>query len=173
QERKSGRRFAAAVAGYGLLLTNSPHLGTFTWEQCLELARSGRGADPEGERAELYRLVAAAGAERGCPGSRLSVHGFGLRPDGRRELPPGAFRALQRHGPRGVHGARHPHGPPRRRRARAAGDPGAGAVRPGRHPALRAAQRAQRDSRHRRGPDPPDPQVRAARRLDAPQPQPV
>ena len=53
-------RFAAAVAGYGLLLIDSPHLGTFTWEQCLELARSGRGADPEGERAELYRLVAAS-----------------------------------------------------------------------------------------------------------------
>ena len=64
-DSESGRnsvdfRFAAAVAGYGLLLTNSPHLGTFTWEQCLELARSGRGEDPEGERAELYRLVAAS-----------------------------------------------------------------------------------------------------------------
>ena len=32
----------------------------YTLEQCLELARSGRGADPEGERAELYRLVAAS-----------------------------------------------------------------------------------------------------------------
>ena len=53
-------RFAAAVAGYGLLLIDSPHLGAFTWEQCLELARSGRGADPEGERAELYRMVAAS-----------------------------------------------------------------------------------------------------------------
>ena len=50
-------RFAAAVAGYGMLLTHSEHLGTFTWEQCLELARSGRGADVEGYRAELYRLV--------------------------------------------------------------------------------------------------------------------
>ncbi len=50
-------RFAAAVAGYGMLLTQSEHLGTFTWEQCLELARSGRGADTEGYRAELYRLV--------------------------------------------------------------------------------------------------------------------
>ena len=64
-DSESGRnsvdfRFAAAVAGYGLLLIDSPHLGTFTWEQCLELARSGRGADPEGERAELYRLVAAS-----------------------------------------------------------------------------------------------------------------
>ncbi len=50
-------RFAAAVAGYGMLLSHSEHLGTFTWEQCLELARSGRGRDVEGYRAELYRLV--------------------------------------------------------------------------------------------------------------------
>ncbi len=53
-------RFAAAVAGYGMLLTHSEHLGNFTWEQCLELARSGRGPDPEGYRAELYRLVEAS-----------------------------------------------------------------------------------------------------------------
>jgi len=53
-------RFAAAVAGYGMLLTHSEHLGGFTWDQCLELARSGRGSDPEGQRAELYRLVAAS-----------------------------------------------------------------------------------------------------------------
>jgi Ca-activated chloride channel homolog len=53
-------RFAAAVAGYGMLLTHSEHLGTFTWEQCLEMARSGRGADAEGYRAEFYRLVEAS-----------------------------------------------------------------------------------------------------------------
>jgi Ca-activated chloride channel family protein len=53
-------RFAAAVAGYGMLLTHSEHLGTFTWDQCLDLARSGRGFDAEGQRAELYRLVAAS-----------------------------------------------------------------------------------------------------------------
>jgi Ca-activated chloride channel homolog len=53
-------RFAAAVAGYGMLLTRSTHLGTFTWEQCLDMARSGRGSDGEGYRAELYRLVEAS-----------------------------------------------------------------------------------------------------------------
>ena len=53
-------RFAAAVAGYGMLLSHSEHLGTFTWEQCLEMVRSGRGADVEGYRAELYRLVEAS-----------------------------------------------------------------------------------------------------------------
>ncbi|MBV5316266.1 MAG: VWA domain-containing protein [Desulfobulbaceae bacterium] len=50
-------RFAAAVAGYGMLLSGSEHLGSFTWEQCLEMVRSSRGADTEGYRAELSRLV--------------------------------------------------------------------------------------------------------------------
>nr|WP_321465854.1 VWA domain-containing protein [uncultured Desulfobulbus sp.] len=50
-------RFAAAVAGYGMLLTHSQHLGDFTWEKCLRLAREGRGPDNEGYRAEFYRLV--------------------------------------------------------------------------------------------------------------------
>ncbi|NLZ17805.1 MAG: DUF3520 domain-containing protein [Desulfobulbaceae bacterium] len=53
-------RFAAAVAGFAMLLTDSEHLGDFTWERCLQLARAGRGADPEGYRAEFYRLVEAA-----------------------------------------------------------------------------------------------------------------
>ena len=53
-------RFAAAVAGYGMLLTRSGHLGGFTWEQCLDMARSGRGFDAEGYRAEFYRLVEAS-----------------------------------------------------------------------------------------------------------------
>lgn len=50
-------RFAAAVAGYGMLLTGSEHKGEFTWERCLRLAREGRGQDAEGYRAEFYRLV--------------------------------------------------------------------------------------------------------------------
>ena len=53
-------RFAAAVAGYGMLLTGSEHLGGFTWEQCLGMIRTSRGGDPEGYRAELYRLVEAS-----------------------------------------------------------------------------------------------------------------
>jgi len=53
-------RFAAAVAGYGMLLTGSEHRGSFTWEQCLEWARAGRGTDAEGYRAEFYRLVEAS-----------------------------------------------------------------------------------------------------------------
>ncbi len=50
-------RLAAAVAGFGMLLTGSEHLGSFTWEQCLEMARTSRGEDAEGYRAEFVRLV--------------------------------------------------------------------------------------------------------------------
>ncbi|WP_051305658.1 vWA domain-containing protein [Desulfogranum mediterraneum] len=50
-------RFAAAVAGFGMLLQDSEHLGTFSWDQCMELIRDARGADREGYRAELLRLV--------------------------------------------------------------------------------------------------------------------
>lgn len=57
KESSADFRFAAAVAGYGMLLTQSEHLGSFTWEQCLAMARSGRGTDVEGYRAEFSRLV--------------------------------------------------------------------------------------------------------------------
>jgi Ca-activated chloride channel family protein len=57
QRSSTDSRFAAAVAGYGMLLTQSAHLGSFTWEQCLHLAREARGQDREGYRAEFYRLV--------------------------------------------------------------------------------------------------------------------
>lgn len=57
KETSTDFRFAAAVAGYGMLLTHSEHLGSFTWGQCLAMARSGRGADVEGYRAEFSRLV--------------------------------------------------------------------------------------------------------------------
>ena len=50
-------RFAAAVAGYGMLLRRSPHVGNFSWNVCLDLIRSSKGKDPNGYRAELLRLV--------------------------------------------------------------------------------------------------------------------
>ncbi|THB76642.1 MAG: VWA domain-containing protein [Desulfobulbaceae bacterium] len=50
-------RFAAAVAGYSMLLRKSDHLSTFTWEDCLALIRNARGDDPEGYRAEFLQLV--------------------------------------------------------------------------------------------------------------------
>jgi Ca-activated chloride channel family protein len=50
-------RFAASVAGYGMLLAKSDFTGTYNYEKVLELARSAKGADREGYRAEFIRLV--------------------------------------------------------------------------------------------------------------------
>ncbi len=50
-------RFAAAVAGYGMLLRHSELNRDMTWKNCLELIRGSRGQDSEGYRAELQRLV--------------------------------------------------------------------------------------------------------------------
>jgi Ca-activated chloride channel family protein len=49
--------FAAAVAGFGMLLRESEHRGTLTLDQVVRLAERSRGADPEGYRAEFVRLA--------------------------------------------------------------------------------------------------------------------
>lgn len=61
---KSSRdfRFAAAVAGYGMLLRDSPHKGEATWSSVHELAVEGKGADATGYRAEFISLLAKARA---------------------------------------------------------------------------------------------------------------
>jgi Ca-activated chloride channel family protein len=53
-------KFAAAVAGYGMLLRNSPHKGDLTWEKVLRLAEQGLGEDKEGYRAEFVDLARTA-----------------------------------------------------------------------------------------------------------------
>ncbi len=55
-------RFAAAVAGYGMLLRRSEHATGFTWDALAEIARGSVGADPSGYRAEFVRLVGKAKA---------------------------------------------------------------------------------------------------------------
>jgi Ca-activated chloride channel family protein len=50
-------QFAAAVAEFGMLLRNSPHKGTATFADVAALARAARGADLEGYREELLRMV--------------------------------------------------------------------------------------------------------------------
>jgi len=50
-------RFAAAVAGYAMLLQHSQYVGSFTWQDCLSLGKAGKGLDEEGLRAEFVRLV--------------------------------------------------------------------------------------------------------------------
>jgi Ca-activated chloride channel family protein len=55
-------RFAAAVAGFGMLLRNSDQRGDFSYEDVARWATAARGADPGGHRAEFIRLVGAARA---------------------------------------------------------------------------------------------------------------
>jgi Ca-activated chloride channel family protein len=50
-------RFAAAVAGFGMLLRDSPHAGDLTPDAVVALAEKGRGDDPRGYRGEFIRLV--------------------------------------------------------------------------------------------------------------------
>ncbi len=58
-------RFAAAVAGFGLLLRDSPHKGQATYEAVIDLAQGARGEDPDGYRAEFTHLVRTAQALAG------------------------------------------------------------------------------------------------------------
>ena len=60
-------KFAAAVAGYGMLLRGSPHKGDLTWEKVLRLAEQGLGEDKEGYRAEFIDLVRQAQKLGGGP----------------------------------------------------------------------------------------------------------
>jgi Ca-activated chloride channel family protein len=49
-------RFASAVAGFGMLLRQSPNAGTLTWSQMLSLARGAKGSDEDGYRADFIRM---------------------------------------------------------------------------------------------------------------------
>ncbi len=55
-------RFAAAVAGFGMLLRDSPEKGTLTWPGLIEMARGSIGPDPVGFRKEFLELVRKAQA---------------------------------------------------------------------------------------------------------------
>lgn len=50
-------RFAAAVAGFGMLLRESPHIGDWGLDDVVATADGGRGDDPRGYRGEFVRLV--------------------------------------------------------------------------------------------------------------------
>ncbi len=52
-------RFAAAVAGFGMLLRDSEHAGDLTLDEVVTLAEKGKGGDPRGYRGEFIRLVEA------------------------------------------------------------------------------------------------------------------
>ncbi len=53
-------RFASAVAGFGMLLRDSPYRGTANWEMVLKLASESKGEDRDGTRAEFVELVERA-----------------------------------------------------------------------------------------------------------------
>jgi Ca-activated chloride channel homolog len=50
-------RFAAAVAEFGMILRNSEFKGKSTLQSAITLARSARGLDEDGYRAEFVRLI--------------------------------------------------------------------------------------------------------------------
>ncbi|MFN0051608.1 MAG: vWA domain-containing protein [Planctomycetales bacterium] len=52
--------WAAAVAGFGMLLRDSPHRGNLTLPQVLELVESSVGEDRAGHRREFLQLVRSA-----------------------------------------------------------------------------------------------------------------
>jgi len=53
-------RWAACVAGFGMLLRESPHLGGMTYRGVMEVAEGAVGADPGGYRREFVRLCGQA-----------------------------------------------------------------------------------------------------------------
>lgn len=58
-------RFASAVAGFAMLLRQSPNAGALTWRDVIALARDARGRDEDGFRAEFVRLAEVAAQLRG------------------------------------------------------------------------------------------------------------
>lgn len=50
-------RFAATVAGFGMLLRHSDQVGSLNYPQLLTMARNSRGTDDQGYRAEFIRLL--------------------------------------------------------------------------------------------------------------------
>ncbi len=58
----SEARFAAAIAGFGQLLTGGKYLGSWGWDQAIDLALSARGEDRFGYRIEAVNLMRSAKA---------------------------------------------------------------------------------------------------------------
>lgn len=53
-------RFAAAIAGFGQLLRGSGHLGSWGWDDAINLAQESRGEDAFGYRSEAVNLMRLA-----------------------------------------------------------------------------------------------------------------
>ncbi len=61
-EASQDYRFAASVAGFGMLLRRSPHCGDLTWDAVREIAQAASSPDPYGYRTEFLQLVNKAKA---------------------------------------------------------------------------------------------------------------
>ena len=59
-EPEQEAKFAAAIAGFGQLLTKSKYLEGWTWDQNIALANAGKGDDPYGYRSEAVQLMRLA-----------------------------------------------------------------------------------------------------------------
>lgn len=55
-----GFKFASAVAGFGMMLRQSPNKGELDWDLVSKLAKAGKGADSSGYRGEFLQLVTQA-----------------------------------------------------------------------------------------------------------------
>ena len=53
-------RWAAAIAGFGMMLRESPHRGNLTWKQVEVMAHGAIGKDTEGYRTEALKLIGMA-----------------------------------------------------------------------------------------------------------------
>lgn len=60
-------RFAAAVAGFGMLLRDSPYKGAWTFAAVEQTAREAQGEDAHGFRSEFVRMVQKAAQVAGHP----------------------------------------------------------------------------------------------------------
>jgi len=60
EDASENLRFAAAVSEFGMILVNSEFKGNSTLESAIGLAKSARGSDEEGYRAEFIRLMGTA-----------------------------------------------------------------------------------------------------------------
>jgi Ca-activated chloride channel family protein len=68
-EASPDMQFAAAIAQFGMLLRDSRHKGTASWDDVAHLARLAIGADLDGTRAEFARLAESA---RGMSDARVA-----------------------------------------------------------------------------------------------------
>lgn len=59
-ETSDNFRFSAAVAGFGMLLRDSKHKGSTDYQMILDMAKSAKGADLNGYRAECIQLIEKA-----------------------------------------------------------------------------------------------------------------